>query len=161
MAIVTKYGKPDLFLTFTCNKNWREITENLAPHDDINMRPDLQARVFKEKLNSLLHDITINHIFGVPIAYIHVIEYQKRGLPHAHILITLRQEDKIMGKSIDEIICEELPNEQTHPRLYKLVTKFMLHGPCGDINPHRECMKKGQCSKKYPKGINNFIIFLI
>jgi ATP-dependent DNA helicase PIF1 len=29
MAIVLKYGKPDLFVTMTCNPNWREIRENL------------------------------------------------------------------------------------------------------------------------------------
>ncbi|CAF5162094.1 unnamed protein product, partial [Rotaria sp. Silwood1] len=27
MAIVRKYGKPDLFITFTCNPTWREIEE--------------------------------------------------------------------------------------------------------------------------------------
>ena len=33
MAIVRKFGKPSLFITFTCNPNWREITENLRPGD--------------------------------------------------------------------------------------------------------------------------------
>ncbi|CAF4768133.1 unnamed protein product, partial [Rotaria sp. Silwood2] len=31
MAIVRKYGKPDLFITFTCNPTWREIEEHLIP----------------------------------------------------------------------------------------------------------------------------------
>jgi len=29
MAIVSKFGKPDLFITMTCNPKWREIEENL------------------------------------------------------------------------------------------------------------------------------------
>ena len=29
MAIVSAMGKPDLFLTMTCNPKWREIQENL------------------------------------------------------------------------------------------------------------------------------------
>ena len=29
MAIIKRYGKPDLIITFTCNPKWREITENL------------------------------------------------------------------------------------------------------------------------------------
>ena len=29
MAIVRKFGKPDLFITMTCNPHWKEITENL------------------------------------------------------------------------------------------------------------------------------------
>ena len=31
MAIVGKTGKPDIFLTMTCNPNWKEIQENLLP----------------------------------------------------------------------------------------------------------------------------------
>jgi hypothetical protein len=29
LAIVTKYGKPDLFVTYTCNPKVQEIVENL------------------------------------------------------------------------------------------------------------------------------------
>ena len=31
MAIVTKYGKPDWFITMTCNPKWKEIIDNLKP----------------------------------------------------------------------------------------------------------------------------------
>ena len=31
MAMISKYGKPALFLTFTCNPKWAEITKNLRP----------------------------------------------------------------------------------------------------------------------------------
>ncbi|XP_065678383.1 uncharacterized protein LOC136093366 [Hydra vulgaris] len=47
MAIIKKYGKLDLFITFTCNPKWREITENLYPVQNANDRPDLVTRVFK------------------------------------------------------------------------------------------------------------------
>ena len=43
MAMVRKYGKPDLFLTFTCNPNWEEIVENLRPGDKVHYRNDLIA----------------------------------------------------------------------------------------------------------------------
>lgn len=45
MALVTNFGKPDLFFTFTCNPKSREIIENLQgqqPQD----RPDLISRVY-------------------------------------------------------------------------------------------------------------------
>ena len=29
MAYVSEFGKPDLFITLTCNPYWEEITENL------------------------------------------------------------------------------------------------------------------------------------
>jgi hypothetical protein len=40
------------------------------------MRPDLVARVFSLKLKRLLKDIKKKHIFGVPVAHVHVIEFQ-------------------------------------------------------------------------------------
>ena len=41
MAIVMAKGKPDLFITFTCNPNWPEISNNLANGEKANFRPDL------------------------------------------------------------------------------------------------------------------------
>ncbi|KAG5622894.1 hypothetical protein H5410_008112 [Solanum commersonii] len=36
--------------------------------------------------------------------------------------------------------------------LHKLVTKHMIHGPCGYLNPSNSCMQKeGKCKFKYPK----------
>jgi hypothetical protein len=154
MAVVAKYGKPDLFITMTANAQWREILENMATYHDSNYRPDLHARVMRLKLAALIRQIRKELIFGKPIAYIHVIEFQKRGLPHAHILITLAREDKIVCcDDIDNIVCAELPNQLTHPRLFEIVTKCMIHGPCGQLNPHSGCMQneKNICNKDYPK----------
>jgi hypothetical protein len=97
MSVVCKKGKPDLFITFTANSNWREITENIAAHQDIHFRPDLEARVFRLKIKAFIDDLFKKHVFGKPIAYIHVIEFQKRGHPHAHIIVTLKAVDKIVG----------------------------------------------------------------
>ena len=58
MAIVATHGKPDLFITMTCNSNWREITENLLPGQRASDRPDIVARLFHMKLSELLDDIT-------------------------------------------------------------------------------------------------------
>uniref|UniRef100_A0A914Z7M8 Helitron helicase-like domain-containing protein n=1 Tax=Panagrolaimus superbus TaxID=310955 RepID=A0A914Z7M8_9BILA len=49
MALVRKLGKPDLFITITCNPNSREILENLLHGQTPADRPDLVARVFKQK----------------------------------------------------------------------------------------------------------------
>ncbi|XP_022854652.1 uncharacterized protein LOC111375962 [Olea europaea var. sylvestris] len=43
MTIVQRYGKPDIFLTITCNPNWLEITEELKYNDEVQNRPDLIA----------------------------------------------------------------------------------------------------------------------
>lgn len=52
-------------------------------------RPDLVARVFDMELKERLKDITLKNIFGKIIAFVYTIELQKRGLPHAHILLIL------------------------------------------------------------------------
>lgn len=57
MAIVRKFGKPDLFITMTCNPNWPEITENLLQGQTPNDRPDLINRVFRIKYLALLEEI--------------------------------------------------------------------------------------------------------
>merc|ERR1712002_882968 len=110
MALVAKYGKPDLFLTFTCNPKWREVTENLLPGQTSSDRPDLISRVFKLKLNELLADICRKKVLGMAIAWTYVIEYQKRGLPHCHLLIILQEESKLRTPDeIDQLISAQIP----------------------------------------------------
>lgn len=95
MALVRKFGKPDLFLTMTCNPNWKEIRENLLPGQQPCDRPNICARVFNLKKDYLLDLITKQRFFGEVAAYVHVIEFQKRGLPHVHMLITLKKSSKL------------------------------------------------------------------
>ena len=49
MAIVRKLGKPDYFVTFTCNAA---------------ERIDICSRVFRLKLDELLHDLSHKQILG-------------------------------------------------------------------------------------------------
>jgi hypothetical protein len=152
IALVRKFGKPDLFITMTCNPQWREITENLEKWQRSEYRPDLIARVFNLKLKELKRDLMERHVLGVAVAYIYVIEFQKRGLPHAHLCIILRDEDKPRTRDIiDQMVCAELPNQETEARLFEIVKRNMIHGPCGDLNPNSVCMIDGKCNKGYPK----------
>ena len=82
MAIVAKYGKPDLFLTYTCNPKTKEITENMKNGERPEYRPDLLSRVFKLHLAKLLNDIKNKHVLGVPVAHVHVIEFQTRSVAY-------------------------------------------------------------------------------
>ncbi|KAF1862352.1 hypothetical protein Lal_00026883 [Lupinus albus] len=77
MVICSSLGFPNLFLTMTCNPNWPEIFRILMsigfkPHD----RPDIISR---------------KDMFWVKYLHVnmYIIEFQKRGLPHAHLLIFL------------------------------------------------------------------------
>ncbi|GKA45067.1 ATP-dependent DNA helicase PIF1-like protein [Tanacetum coccineum] len=65
------------------------------------------------------------------VAY--VIEFQKHGLPHAHILLWLEECCKCKTPNeIDDIISVELPSLIDDPEGYKVVTEYMLHGPCAE-----------------------------
>ena len=169
MAAVRKFGKPDLFVTFTCNPNWPDIKNNLCTNETSNDRPDLCARVFHGKLKRLLYKLSTVGIFSAapeqqrgkePLALIYSIEFQKRGLPHAHILIILQKDDKLRNPDdYDAVISAELPASryvddrglQVDSELYKSVTSHMVHGPCGAMNRNSPCMVDGACSKKYPR----------
>ena len=152
MAIVAKKGTPDFFITMTCNPTWPEITTNLQPWQQAHNRPDLVARVFHLKLKELLHDLTQKHIFGETIGQIHVIEFQKRGLPHAHILLIMGSADRPKeSELIDKLISAEFPNPNKFPKLHEYVKKHMVHGPCGPANLSCVCMVDNVCTKGFPK----------
>jgi len=90
MAIARFYGGFDLFITLTTNPAWPEITNALFPGQTAADRPDLIARVFNMYKSPLIHDVTKGKIFGNVLAYAYSIEFQKRGLPHIHLLLTLQ-----------------------------------------------------------------------
>ena len=91
-----------------------------------------------------------------------VVEFQKRGLPHAHILIILSDDDRRLTPDlVDSIVVAELPpdpEETDDPfekaqrkRLQDIVLRNMIHGPCGSVNPKSPCMENGRCTKNFPK----------
>ncbi|XP_031127552.1 uncharacterized protein LOC116029646 [Ipomoea triloba] len=158
MSLVQNFGKPDMFLTMTCNPNWPEIKGLLQYNDDAQNRPDLIARVFHAKRQELKNDITNKQFFGEVVAYTYVIEFQKRGLPHAHFLIILKDKCHAMSPSfVDNFVSAEIPDKHLQPALYELVKKHMVHGPCGFLNPNcpcmiqRKCKSVPTCKSKYPK----------
>ncbi|XP_044005869.1 uncharacterized protein LOC122850876 [Aphidius gifuensis] len=94
-------SKADLFITMTCNPNWREIKENLLMGQTASDRPGIVSRVFGIKKNELINKIVKEKLFWEIQAYVYVVEYQKRGLPHVHALFTLEQNlDEIMDKAL-------------------------------------------------------------
>ncbi|UYV62704.1 hypothetical protein LAZ67_2001639, partial [Cordylochernes scorpioides] len=153
MAIVRKYGKPDLFITMTCNPKWLEITENLNGSSIVN-RPDIVSRVFNLKSKELIRDLIKNQIFGKVVAYVYTIEFQKRGLPHMHLFCILDDKSKPNNSElIDKIIWAEIPEDNDPSGLNPYVLKHMIHGPCiGSDSGKFLCLdSRGKCKKEFPK----------
>ncbi|XP_074315275.1 uncharacterized protein LOC141651461 [Silene latifolia] len=155
MALVQRYGKPDFFITVTCNAGWPEIKRELAPGEEAQNRPDIVARVFRAKLLALKKKLVEDKIFGEVAAFVYVVEFQKRGLPHAHILLIMKPGSRMNCTSdFDKFVSAEIP-PVTNVSLRTAVLKHMMHGPCGHLDPERQCMQhkssKGRCKYAYPK----------
>ncbi|XP_066354808.1 uncharacterized protein [Miscanthus floridulus] len=60
-------------------------------------------------------------ILGKVKAYVYVVEFHKRGLPHAHFLLIMERKYKITcPEQYDMIISVELSNKKKYPELYKM-----------------------------------------
>jgi Helitron helicase-like domain at N-terminus len=83
-------------------------------------RPDIVARVFHMKQRQLLEEIRDkgNHPgwFGRYMAVTWTIEYQKRGLPHMHLLVWLVKDQAFLTPDlVDEWIHAEFPTQYDDP----------------------------------------------
>jgi hypothetical protein len=108
--------------------------------------------VFKIKLKELINDIHKKHILGRTIAKIYVIEFQKHGLPHAHILIFFAENYKPHTvKDVNRMINVEFPNLEINKLAHETIARCMMHGPCGTAFPNAPCMEDGKCKKQYPR----------
>ena len=154
MAAARNIGNPQLFLTFTANPNWKEVRDNLRPGETARDRPDLVVRVFHAKAKQLLESLgtkdpnkhRFHHLLGRLRFIVWVIEFQKRGLPHMHVLATY--ERPITPDTADAICCAEIPDARVRPRLFSKVTDMMMHACSVDrcLDP-----QTGQCSRNFPK----------
>ena len=94
-------------------------------------RPIAVDRIFWVKCQELVKDIN-QGAFGEVAAMMYTIEFQKRGLPHVHILIILTEKDKLRtAADVDRFISAELSVEECDSRvLLKCMctgTPAMLH----------------------------------
>ena len=87
MAVVRVKRKPTFFITMTLDANYEEVKNLLNPGESPYDRFDIVNSVYEIKRNKLLCDIIKNRIFGEYDGHVAVIEFQKQGAPHCHILI--------------------------------------------------------------------------
>ena len=108
--MVRVFGKPDFFITMTCNPKWCEIIDEIGITGKASDHPDLVSQIFYLKLTKILKDIKTGGL-GKTIGYCYTIKFQKRGLPHAHILVWLEDKPEHTHQ-IDHLVCSEIPNPE-------------------------------------------------
>jgi hypothetical protein len=148
MALVRKYGTPSLFITMTANPKWYEIDQEIPPGSNAVDHPTVTTRMFQLKSKELLHQLIKMGRLGRVVAFVLVIEFQKRGLPHLHLMLTLDPKDRpTTPEEIDRLVYAKIPDPATEPTLYKLVSEFHTHGPCRNYG----CWTGKNCKLGYPK----------
>jgi len=155
MALPQRLHAPDLFITFTCNPHWPEISSAIPANSHWRFHPDIVARVFYLKFKSMMSDIVQDEIFGAVAGYVWRIEWQARGLPHVHLLIILVNPLQSVSQ-IDAIISAEIPDPDAFPVLHGLVQDFHIHTPC-DRNIDAGCRQQNaqhSCKRYFPKDMS-------
>ncbi len=161
LAIVTELGKPTLFLTVTCNPKQSEITSRLLEGQSAFDRPDIiTVPIFHAKLKALINNLKYQKYFREELVYeMRSIEYQHRGMPHAHIVLKLKDvppnpDGFIDSDWIDTNLSAEMPiiqdnnlNSEKEIEYARKVTKHMKHHCCSAVNG---CLDKdGRCKKGF------------
>ena len=109
-------------------------------------------RVFAIKLQELWMELLKRDILGKVSAIVWTIEFQKRGLPHAHMLLIMDPASR--PTTVDDInaaVTAELLDPHLEPQLSHCVGRFILHNPCGPGYPKASCMRNGSCRWRYIK----------
>ena len=90
----------------TANPSWPEVRDSLREGEIVANRPDIVGRVFRNKFRLLLGTLLKEHVLGKVVGYTWVIEFQKRWLPHAHILLIVQHCDKPQSpEDVDMRMC--------------------------------------------------------
>ena len=128
VKVANELGPPDLFITFTGNPEWPEIKraceQRKCTWADL---PDFVNRVFKRKWEMAL-DMCVGKqrklsslggkhirdpgIFGKCNWFTYSTEFQQRGMPHCHLLLSL-ETPITSAEQIDKIISAQVPDLPT------------------------------------------------
>lgn len=86
-------------------------------------------------------------------AHVRIIEFRKRGLPHAHCILFLAPQSKVallQPNSSDALTSAEIPSTDNWS-LRQVILKHNIHCHCGKLNSSAVGMKDGPCTKRFPK----------
>ena len=99
---VKEYGTPDIFATMTCDPKNPGISRYQHDGQQSSHVHDVAARWFNQQVVTLMDALNKGDIFGPVQAYLYTVEWQKRGLPHIHLVVWLKE--KLQPSDTDSVI---------------------------------------------------------
>ncbi|TVY62600.1 ATP-dependent DNA helicase pif1 [Fusarium oxysporum f. sp. cubense] len=154
LALARRFGKPTFFITMTTNPGWPDIVSALRSGQHFTDAPTVACRAFHMRLQHL--KAFIKRHFGRVIYAITVVEFQKRGLPHAHMLIKVSPEPTI--DALDAIISAELPRSPADAALRASVLRTNIHSR-NHLNGPSYCNRDGRCRFGFPHPLSRRTTF--
>ncbi|KAF0709939.1 hypothetical protein AaE_012721 [Aphanomyces astaci] len=105
-----------------------EIISQLKPHQISTERDDIVTRVFESKLTYFEDNTHKQHLHIKVVASVRVKEFQKRDLPHVHMLFIMEDQDKFRTvDDINSVVSARITDEIKNPQLHESVKNFMTH----------------------------------
>ena len=173
-AMLRQLGTPTFFCTFSAAEmRWPEVIQTIkaqrgeqvdvseldwaAKCEILRSNPVTTMRMFDKRVDALLRHLLLSPAqpIGEVIDYFFRVEYQARGSPHIHLLAWC-QNAPVFEEDPDEKVCEfvdkyitcQLPDPNTDPELFKIVTEVQTHS-----KRHSKSCKKGNkhCRFGFPK----------
>ena len=151
-------GSPSFLITMTLDVNHPDITENLGEGQTANTRPDVTAMVAHRAFERLLYFVH-GGMLGVNLTTTATVEWQARGLPHLHLIVTNERQDRVLqAADADHFTTCEAPDN--NDELLNLVAKFMQHkhkaGECCEAEDLDEKTgelhdKNARCKQGFPR----------
>jgi hypothetical protein len=151
-ALTSKLGPPTIFLTITMNPYWPDY-DGLKRGTGSFSDGTGSSIMFRARMKWLMHFCKKKRIFGTVRGFVWRIEYQQRGLPHAHILFWTDC-DTTDAQQIDRIITARYPLPSTIQTeqakindLITLIDAYQVHEHTDRCQMHTH----GKCKYGFPQ----------
>ncbi len=158
MIIAHYFEKFIMFVTCIANLHWSEIIAAFELNQKVENQLNIITQVFHKKIKTLLQNLKTQYDQYFDIIW--TIKYQKRDLPHIHILLFLHQKNNFLKWAcMNELICAKLfdLNIDLNKSLQRIIESQLTHDSCDVWNFSASCMKDNSkdsewvCEKKFSK----------
>ena len=80
-----------------------------------------------------MRNLIKRHVFDQMIVYTYVIDFQKRNLFHAHILIIAHFDNDVIENNVNDVVQIMISNFEKKFKLYELIIKHMINKNCKNV----------------------------